>query len=157
MTPLIFVVEAASQRQCILTHPCYARSGLGCLRCQRERSPLLRCRRTALLGCERFSAVGSAAAKARFRCLAITSPSADLEPFLSSGPSTHGLLISGDVIFLSHSIFLWTGKGAWVSNWVHRIDELTAVNARSRPPAHDRLIPLFAGRRFLRSEELNCD
>lgn len=113
--PLIFSVEVA-----ILTPA---------LRLLRSR--VLRCQRTASLSCESFSAVERAALKARFRCRAIASPSADLEATFVFRPVYHGLLISEDVVFLSHSIFLWTAKGAWVTNWVLRIRTLSAVDASS--------------------------
>lgn len=56
-------------------------------------------------------------------CPAIASPSADLEATFVFRPVYHGLLISEDV-FLSHSIFSWTAKGAWVTNWVLRIGSI---------------------------------
>lgn len=132
-TPLILVVGAVSRQQCSLART---------LRLFRSRMSTpstkaisavngLRRQRTAPLGCESFSAVESGAVKAQFRCPAIASPSADLEAIAVFRPVYHGLLISEDVIFLSHSIFLWAAKGAWVMNWVLQIRALSGIDAHS--------------------------
>lgn len=107
-TLLFFFVGAASRQQCSLARALRLFRSRMSTPSTKAISAVSGLRRSVAR--ESFSAVESAAVQAQLWCPAITSPSADLEAIVVFRPVYHGLLISEDVTFLSHSIFFMGGE-----------------------------------------------